>query len=359
MTLKTQIERVLKNGTGPSTIHEVIDICISQGDMEALVQLKNLSDDGSTYEFELKIMLSHAFLFWGKEGIDCLVQVAIDTPRVKNVTRVLTVLPLLATKDYSLKDELYLSTTIKKSITGKLDQIEDVPSYSRSKLIEFLLSFKDESDISIHLGTAITQLGIGGRDHAIKELIAAMGAIQFAVGEKKIKEYDLLISSGSDEPKFQTFFEENPQFLDPNVIQIWPKPNLGGKYIPDFIIRRSDDSYVVVEIETPSKGIITKSGQLFAVATQAEQQVIDYRTYLMERIRDARKHFPNFHEPEGLVVIGQEKLLSEKQLNSLQAINRTRYKIEIVGFDKLKEKSKTITENVIRNGIEAKKIRLS
>jgi len=37
------------------------------------------------------------------------------------------------------------------------------------------------------------------------------------------------------------------------AVQIWPQPNVLGSKFPDFVVRRADDSYIVVEIETPAK----------------------------------------------------------------------------------------------------------
>lgn len=359
MKLREQVNKILKKGINPSTIWKATEICLEKGDNEALSLVKNLYDHKETYSFEEKLLLSNVLLFWGKNGIDCLIQVATENPRFKNINRVLIILSLLANGDFSLKDGYFLPEKILRSIQQRLREEEDIPAYARTKLIEFLLSFKDETDISISLGTAINSLGISERDHAIKELIAAMGAIHFAVGKKKIKKYENLIRRRADEPNFQSFFEENPQFLDPNVIQIWPKPNLGGKYIPDFILRRFDDSYVVVEIETPSKQLLTKASQLSALATQAEQQVINYKGFLIERIRDLQHQFPNFNEPEGLVIIGLENPLLQEQKKALKEINKNRAKLTILGFDKLKERAETITQNVIHTGIEIQKIKFS
>ena len=68
----------------------------------------------------------------------------------------------------------------------------------------------------------------------------------------------LLTDNPDDEPTFQRFFSEHPEMLDPMVVDVWAQPRLHGAKEPDFILRRSDGSYLVVEIETPGKQIVTR-----------------------------------------------------------------------------------------------------
>ena len=77
-----------------------------------------------------------------------------------------------------------------------------------------------------------------------------------------------------------------------------------GALQPDFIIRRADDSYLVVEIECPGKLLLTKSGQLSQEAVHAEKQALDYESFLSERIAEARAHFPNYRRADCLAVVG-------------------------------------------------------
>jgi hypothetical protein len=96
------------------------------------------------------------------------------------------------------------------------------------------------------------------------------------------------------------------------AVQIWPQPNVLGSKFPDFVVRRADNSYIVVEIETPAKILVTSGGQLSAEVTHAERQATDYRAYLMQRFQDARLRFPNFDDPDCLVAIGLERELDAR-----------------------------------------------
>ena len=105
---------------------------------------------------------------------------------------------------------------------------------------------------------------------------------------------DLLQHHPDDEPRFQAFLERNPQLIDPMSFEVWARPDIHGAKEPDFLIRRTDGSYLVVEIETPSKPLITGSNKLAADATHAIAQATDYASFLLERLPGIRQHFPHF-----------------------------------------------------------------
>ena len=127
---------------------------------------------------------------------------------------------------------------------------------------------------------------------------------------------------------------------------------------PDFVIRRSDNTYVVVEIETPAKSLVTGSGQLSAEVTHAEKQVVEYKNFLVQRFLQARESFPAFDEPDCLVVIGLEHTLSDEQRRTLRDANRQRNRVRIVGFDELLHRAEAVLSNVIETGIEVSRLRM-
>jgi hypothetical protein len=140
--------------------------------------------------------------------------------------------------------------------------------------------------------------------------------------------------------------------------QLWSRPNLHGYKEPDFIIRRTDDSYMVVEIETPAKPIMTKQGNLSAYATQAIGQVLAYRSFLIDRSHALKHHLPRFTVPDCLVVIGLETVLDAKQAAALAVENEARHAVRIVGFDWLRARANAIVNNVIAHGTTAERIRI-
>lgn len=97
------------------------------------------------------------------------------------------------------------------------------------------------------------------------------------------------------------------------AVQVWSQPDFHGAAEPDFVVRRADDTYLIVEIECPAKLLMTKSGQISAQTAYDEKQVLDYEAFLSDRIAEARTHFPRYARADCLVLIGLESQLADKQ----------------------------------------------
>jgi len=193
----------------------------------------------------------------------------------------------------------------------------------------------------------------------VRELFRALAARRLATGPATIRAYEALVQQyPDDEPIFHAFLERHPQLLDPAAAEVWSKPDLSGVREPDFVIRRADDTYLVVEIETPGKPLVTAANQLSAPATQAVAQATAYRSFLIERFQVAQTHFPRFSEPECLVVIGIESQLSADRQAALARENRSRAGLRIVGYDWLAHRALTIASNVVEPRLTAQSIRV-
>ncbi len=96
----------------------------------------------------------------------------------------------------------------------------------------------------------------------------------------------------------------------------------------------------------------------FGRRQHAEQQVTDYRDYLMRRHQDAIQHFPHFNDPDCLVVTGLERDLDDKQQAVLQHVNRHRMRLRIVGFDWLVKRARNIAMNITRHRVQVIKSRV-
>jgi hypothetical protein len=97
---------------------------------------------------------------------------------------------------------------------------------------------------------------------------------------------------------------------------------------------------------------------LTADVTHAEQQATDYRSYLNQHFVDARLHFPNFNEPECLVIAGVERSLDAKQRAVLMNANRHRHGLRIVGFDWLADRARAVAANITRRHVEVVDLRM-
>ena len=216
-----------------------------------------------------------------------------------------------------------------------------------------------DEDEALHVaGSAFQQLSL--EDHgSAKEVFAALASRWLTVGKPILARYGHLISNhADDEPQFQQFFEEVPQLLDPLAVLVWPRPDLHGARRPDFVIKRADGSYLIIEIETPAKQLVTSNLQISAAVTQAVTQAMQYRLFLLERFGEANAFFPEFRDPDCLVVIGLERPLSAEQQRALALDNEHRQRVRIVGFDWLAERAERILQNVISANVAVRPLRM-
>jgi hypothetical protein len=316
---------------------------VSDGGSGALTEVAEFSrqeDEGL-----MQRPASAALICWGAEGCAALAHNAKTTPTHKNLVSAIVMLSAVAAGTWSRPEIFYIDEDVLCQRLHKILAGGELRAVARAYLIEVLQDTPDD-DLLISLGTAFQTLAMLA-EHAVGELVRAMSSRWLKVGPTTVQEYERLIATApASEPAFQDFFIHHPQFLDPMALAVWSQPNLHGAFKPDFLVRRADNSYVVVEIECPAKPVMTQAGQLSAEATHAEKQALEYRQFLNERIQEARQHFPSYGAAECLVVIGLEAGLNEKQQAGLAAANAARHGLRIVGFDWLARRASTVLENM-------------
>lgn len=287
-------------------------------------------------------------LFWGEKGVREIHDICLKAPRLKIITSAISLLFYLS-KDFNASNASQFVED--KNLAGMLStSVHDSSlSVSGDRYLSELILNLDEDDLIFSIGQVFMRIGL--TDPSIfQTFMQALSARWLGFGSQVFCEYRrLLIEESDNEDAFHSFFEQHPTFLDPLAVQVWSKPNLHGVLEPDFIVRRGDDSYLVVEIEKPSKKIMTKTGQVSALTTQAERQVIDYKGFILRRLSELNNHFPNISEPDCLVVIGLESDLSEEQKNTLRSVNQSKIRTQIVGFDGLLARAETLVKNVTQH----------
>lgn len=352
--LEEEIEKFHASKMNLDVLLEFLIVCIKDGSGTARRHVRNLCADdygGHTYKWEFKEPAGVALLAWGEIGIEDLKRVFLDTPSYANQNIVFDILSSAAAGKGSTRVQFGRSSELWAQITeaGKLPI--DTQVSARRALVDLVLSVETIEDVAGLVGGVLQkqQLRDGG---ASIELIRAASSRWLAIGDTVLKEFYSLISTNADEePAFQAFFEANPQILDPMAIEVWPQPNLFGSRKPDFVIKRSDGSYLVVEIECPGKNLITKTGHASADVTHAEHQVTDYRKYMLGHIGNVKELFPGFSDPDCMVVVGLESDLSKEQKAVLESLNDARHRIKIVGFDWILERAQRISQNVSEHGV--------
>lgn len=326
--------------------------CVIAGNIEAMLAVKLLARDmfgGHTYNWLMKAPAAYCLAVWGKEGLKALVENAIDEPTSKNFSLAFQFLSGIAESQepQSIASSVK-SAELRRAVTSAVRDWNTLAIPARTQLHRLMLSIEDDDDAGMYVSTALMGLSLQDSD-AVGNLSRALALRSIAVGPKILSKYDDLVTgSANDETLFQHFFESHPLLLDPRAVQVWAKPDFHGRLEPDFMVRTYDNKYVVVEIETPGKMLVTQQLQLGADTTHAISQVLQYQDYLRTHFTAASQVFPGFTTPDGLVVVGQEHLLTEKQKAALRSENQSRSNIKIVGFDTLADAAKVVTSTVMQ-----------
>ena len=338
-------------GSNDRDIFSLLADCVAAGNVEGMFAVKLLACDmygGYTYNWELKAPSAYCLLAWGQDGLKALVESALEEPTSKNFSLAFQLLASTSEGHEPQSSSSWLSDRqLREAVSHSVGDWDKLAFEARSHLHELMLSIEDDDEAALYAGTPLISLGV--QDHkAIRNLIHALALRSIAVGPRVLAAYeDLLAGPGDNESIFQRFFEDHPLLLDPRAFQVWARPDLHGKLEPDFIIRKYDNSYVIVEIETPAKLLVTKQPQLSADTTHAIDQVLEYQDYLGTHIAEASVAFPQFTGSIGLVVVGCESSLNAKQKDVLRRVNQSQPNIRIVGFDSLAGTAKAVTSNVI------------
>ncbi|MBR0951278.1 Shedu anti-phage system protein SduA domain-containing protein [Bradyrhizobium canariense] len=332
-----------------SEFYELLRAAVTDGGRAALKRVE--AQAKAADDLEITFPTYAALASWGQEGLDLIVKVAITHHTVRSKSAALTLLALLARQgELGTKRSWMIDQSFQRFVNDRFSSM-NISSSARQSLRILIMSLPTD-DLLLPLSQSFVHLQMESEE-LVQELVSAFGAKWLHFGPPVLKDYEEMIEhSSNDEAAFQEFFCTFPQLLDPMAIQVWSQPNFHGAAEPDFVVRRTDDSYLVIEIETPGKLLLTKAGQLSREAIHAEKQALDYESFLADRLPEARLHFPNYRRADCLAVIGLERTLTSDQRRDLDRANSRRQNLRVCGFDWLLERARAVVSNVGSGGIE-------
>jgi len=166
---------------------------------------------------------------------------------------------------------------------------------------------------------------------------------------KLIAEFEVLISGEHSEEVYQSFVAANPVLIDPLASEIVPKQKLGIELVTDFVVRRLDNRYVLVEIEKPHDRLFTIAYDFSSRFTHAIGQIVDFQEWVDNHGEYARSLMPGISSPRGLLIMGLRSSLSERESAKLKryCINST--SVDILTYDDLLSSAKHFYDNIHRN----------
>ncbi|MET7876564.1 Shedu anti-phage system protein SduA domain-containing protein [Micromonospora profundi] len=189
--------------------------------------------------------------------------------------------------------------------------------------------------LSIASSDSIKHQVHGSGNEFTERLIRIFSAGSISVSTALIDKFEALIAKDLREEEYQRYLNAHPIILDPLAAEIVPKHRLGSDYITDFVIRRHDGRYLVVEIEKPQDRIFTAAGDFTAPFSHALGQVLDFQGWVAEQNSYARSKLPHIENPRGLLVMGRRSDLTEHQERKLRRWCANSNSIDVVTFDDL------------------------
>lgn len=213
-------------------------------------------------------------------------------------------------------------------------------------------------DVRYDLASAITRLELATKPRSI---VAVPDGVTWAAFNSlgqlglKIAQFDkdissleeLLYTKPKQEQTFQQFLEEHPHLLDLYALSVVPQPFLPipekgkrGRF-PDFLIKHSDLTYTLVEIERPNKPLFTTGGdpQITAMTTQALNQISMWRDIIRRYGSTHLTDYPGIEHNKGLLIAGRATAKEfgtyPEFQRTLNRINAELKDIRIITFDEV------------------------
>jgi len=166
-------------------------------------------------------------------------------------------------------------------------------------------------------------------------------------------EFERLLGEADSEKPLQTFLATHPSFLRLQLpsaqdVWCWDRPRFGAELIPDFLLCRRNSTgfhWTMVELESPAKPALNKSGRPSGKLNEALGQIRDWKIWLRDNIAYARTElaFTDIEsECDALAVIGRQAQLEQKQIRRYRELSRDR--ITVMSYDRILEAARRVAQ---------------
>lgn len=153
-----------------------------------------------------------------------------------------------------------------------------------------------------------------------------------------------VVDQAADERPVQQFLASHPQFLRPMLPpgrRAWyfDRPRFGSERVPDFLLCTENSNgkhWVMVEIESPTRRVLTQKGLPSAKLVEAQTQIRDWRAWLRSNIAYARSElgFEDLDaECRAYVIIGRRDSIDPKLVTRYRELSTA--KTTIMTYDRL------------------------
>lgn len=179
-----------------------------------------------------------------------------------------------------------------------------------------------------------------------RDLLCLIGEASIKLSRSVLNEFEALISREDREEEAQVFLAAHPVLLEPLAAEVIPKQRLGLEHATDYAVRSHDGRWLLVEIERPHDEIFTLGNDFRERFTHAFGQALDFQHWVDNNVAYAQRHMPGITAPRGLVVIGRRNGLDNTQQAKLRQFVENSRRIDVVTFDDLLARSRSLYENL-------------
>ncbi len=353
--LKTIITKSL--GKRPIPVEEIVQHladAAKRGDPDDLAVIKQVSMLDEPMDQYLAVPALALLPAWGLAGLDIVIGQAINGP---HRTSAFSALGVIAQGRWPTpKDILFLPKDQKDCF--EYDVSEELTEETLRRIRSVMLESIADPMTKSSLLRSIASLGIFPEDtdkHTswFGFYMDLLIDSHLVINRSMLEEFEALLDASPEkEEELQKFLTSHPILLDPFVSELHSKHELGSDFITDYVVRRINNEYILVEIENSTNKIFTKQGQITAVVTGALGQVRDFQAWIADNIAYAQRKLPGIRRPEGLVVIGRRKNLTEIDTKRLSEENFSRRgHIRVVTYDDLLDQGRAVHQNLLNRPV--------
>ncbi len=323
----------------------------SKEDFSAVVEIARLDDVFDEILAYPAMALSPA---WGSRGIDLLCDIATNGPHRSGALSILSVVSLgrvPTREDVHFLDESW-------DELKKYKLLEEIPAEALRRTREVILDHLTNPHRKSQLLYNIASQALFDRDNTTQAerldfLMDMLVDGHLVLNKTILSQFEDLLSQGPlHEEDLHQFLVRHPVLLDPFVTELRSKHELGDDFITDFVVRRTNNEYVVVEIENSTDKLFTEGGAFTRDLMTAVAQVRDFHAWIADNIAYAQTKLPGIRHPDGLVVIGRRRDLSPQMEKRLSEENFSRRgHIKIVTYDDLLQQGMSVYRNALERPV--------
>jgi len=292
-------------------------------------------------------VVCRALLHKGPKGVDVLASAVREAPGMIYPATILEALwyaaqgfDLPETKDVSRKS-IFSDRLSAETISAAQVAFQDLITECRmnqflfDRLIHFL--YQGNSNAGNH--------GQPHLDRFRQSVFQIFAESSIKITRRVVDDFERLVDDDLLEKPYQDYLAQHPVLVDPLAARVIDRQGLGLELTTDFVIRRLDNEYILVEIEKPRDPIFNSKGDFTSQFHHAFEQVLGFQAWVNKHSDYARYHMPGISCPRGLLVIGRRNLTIE-QSDKLRQYCLNSQSVSVITYDDLIERAKILYANI-------------